>query len=230
MLSVSLLGDFCIRHDGAPVTDVDTPRLQSLLAYLVLHRDTPQSRAHLAFLFWPDTSEAQARTNLRNLLHHLRRALPDADSYLEASVQTLQWRSHAPFALDVAIFEAAMEDAKQAMQASNPLAVREALERAIALYQGDLLPSCYDDWILPLREALRQAHLDALERLARMLEEQRDYPAAIGHAQRLLRHDPLHEATYRHLIRLHALNGDRAGALRVYHTCTTILQRELGVE
>ena len=64
----------------------------------------------------------------------------------------------------------------------------------------------------------------------RLLEEQRDYQAAIGNAQRLLRHDPLHEATYRRLIRLHALDGDRAGALRVYHTCATVLQRELDVE
>ena len=114
MLSVSLLGDFCIRYDEAPVTDVDTPRLQSLLAYLLLHRDAPQSRAHLAFLFWPDTTEAQARTNLRNLLHHLRHALPDADSYLDASAQTLQWRSDAPFTLDVADFEAALAHAEQA--------------------------------------------------------------------------------------------------------------------
>ncbi len=230
MLSVSLLGDFCIRHDEAPVTDVDTPRLQSLLAYLMLHRDAPQSRAHLAFLFWPDTTEAQARTNLRNLLHHLRHALPDADSYLDASVQTLQWRSDAPFTLDVADFDAALAHAEQAQQMGDSAAVREALERAVALYKGDLLPSCYDDWIIPHREGLRQAYLSALERLVRMLEEQRDYQAAIRNAQRLLRHDPLHEATYRHLIRLHALNGDRAGALRVYHTCTTVLQRELDVE
>ena len=31
-------------------------------------------------------------------------------------------------------------------------------------------------------------------------------------------------------MRLRALQGDRAGALRVYHTCATTLQRELGVE
>ncbi len=31
-------------------------------------------------------------------------------------------------------------------------------------------------------------------------------------------------------MRLRALSGDRAGALRVYHTCATTLQRELGVE
>src|SRR5512136_1904134 len=108
MLSVSLLGYFYIRNDEAPVTDVDSSRLQSLLAYLLLHRDAPQSRAHLAYLFWPDTSEAQAHTNLRNLLHHLRRALPDADSVLDATVLTLQWRSDTPLTLDVADFSSAL--------------------------------------------------------------------------------------------------------------------------
>src|SRR5258708_33204678 len=49
-------------------------------------------------------------------------------------------------------------------------------------------------------------------------------------AQRLLRHDPLHEATYRSLMRSYALRGDRAAALRVYHTCVTILERELAAE
>jgi DNA-binding SARP family transcriptional activator len=230
MLSISLLGGFCIRDDEAPVTDVDAPRLQSLLAYLILHRDAPQSRAHLAFLFWPDTTEAQARTNLRNLLHHLRRALPNADAYLDAGVQTLQWRPGAPLTLDVADLNAALVRAEQAQRANDPAALRGALERVVALYRGDLLPSCYDDWIIPQRERLRQAYLSALERLARMLEEQRDYPAAIRSAQRLLQHDPLQEAAYRLLIRLHALNGDRAGALRVYHTCTTVLRRELDVE
>lgn len=44
------------------------PRLQSLLAYLLLHRFTPQARQHVAFTFWPDSSEAQALTNLRKQL------------------------------------------------------------------------------------------------------------------------------------------------------------------
>jgi DNA-binding SARP family transcriptional activator/tetratricopeptide (TPR) repeat protein len=227
MLSVSLLGDFRIRHDELPVAGVDSPRLQSLLAYLLLHRDAPQSRAHLAFLFWPDTGEDQARTNLRNLLHHLRRALPDADSYLEANVQILQWRSDVPLDLDVANFDAAMTQSNREI---DPVVRRGALERAVSLYGGDLLPSCFDDWIIPERERLRQAYLGALERSIGILEDQRDYEGAIRHAQRLLRSDPLHEATYRRLIRLHALNGDRAGALRAYHTCATLLRRELDVE
>jgi DNA-binding SARP family transcriptional activator len=69
---------------------IDSPRLQSLLAYLVLHRTAPQSRQHLAFLFWLDSTEAQARNNLRQSLHLLKHALPDADHFLQSDVQSVQ--------------------------------------------------------------------------------------------------------------------------------------------
>ncbi len=229
-LHVHLLGDFRLVYDSMPVTSVNTSRLQALLAYLVLHRNAPQPRHYLAFLFWPDSTEAQAHTNLRNLLYHLRHALPDTHRFLYADTQTLQWRADASFTLDVADFESALAQAEQAEQAGDQAVVRKALEEAVASYRGDLLPSCYDDWILPERERLSQAFVGALERLILLLEEQRDYRTAIGYAQRLLRHDPLHEATCRRLMRLHALSGDRAGALRAYHTCATVLQRELAVE
>jgi len=209
---------------------VDTARQQSLLAYLLLHRDAPQARHHLAFLFWPDSTEMQALTNLRNLLHHLRHALPEADQFLQIDTKALHWRPDAPLALDVAELENAVQEAHRAEQAGERAALRAALERVVTLYRGDLLPGCYDEWILPERERLRQAFTEALERLISLLEGQRDYPAAITHAQRLLRHEPVHEATYRDLMRLYALNGDRAAALHTYHTCATILRRELDVQ
>ncbi len=39
----------------------------------------------------------------------------------------------------------------------------------------------------------------------------------------------MREATYRQLMRLHARSGQRALALRTYHACAGVLQRELGV-
>src|SRR6478735_5779818 len=113
-LYIRLLGDFSLMSGDEPVTSVNTPRLHSLLAYLVLHRDAPQLRQHLAFLFWPDTSEAQARTNLRQLLHQLRHVLPDADTFIQSDANTVRWRSDAPFQLDVAEFECALTLAKAA--------------------------------------------------------------------------------------------------------------------
>src|SRR5437879_8247936 len=78
-LHIHLLGDFLLVLGDTPVTTVNVARLQSLLAYLVLHRTAPQARSHLAFLLWPDSDEVQAQSNLRALLRHLRQVLPIAD-------------------------------------------------------------------------------------------------------------------------------------------------------
>ena len=67
-LRIHLLGDFLLVSGEAPVP-MPVARAQSLLAYLLLHRDAPQGRSHLAFLLWPDSTEAQAHTNLRKLLY-----------------------------------------------------------------------------------------------------------------------------------------------------------------
>ena len=82
MIEIRLLGGFSLVHDGSLIHGLGAPRIQSLLAYLLLQREMPQSRQHLAFLSWPDSAEAQARTNLRKLLHQLVQALPEAKHYL----------------------------------------------------------------------------------------------------------------------------------------------------
>lgn len=231
-LHLHLLGDFVLTIGETPVTAAIVPRAQSLLAYLVLHSDALQDRSHLAFLLWPDSSEAQAHTNLRKALFHLRQALPELSQFLESGKHSIQWLTpeDAPWTLDVRSFELEMAQAEQAKQARDMPAMRQALEQATSLYRGDLLPSCYEEWILPERDRLRQLFLSAAERLIALLEEERDYPAAIATAQHLLRQDALHETTYRQLMRLYALYGERAAALRVYHTCVTVLERELGTE
>src|ERR1700692_3422880 len=106
-LHIRLLGDFRLLYSGQQVTSLNTTRLRSLLAYLVLHRDVPQQRQHLAFLFWPDTTEAQARNNLRQLLHQWRQAFPAVEQYLSADTHMLHWHTDRPFHLDVAEFEQA---------------------------------------------------------------------------------------------------------------------------
>ena len=227
-LRIHLLGNFDLETDGDPLVAIDSVRLQSVLAYLLLHSRARQSRQHVAFQLWPDSSEEQARRNLRKALHQLRHALPDVDRFLHVDARTVQWRADAPYTLDVDQFENALHRA--AGLTDNPATQATMLAEAVACYRGDLLPSCYDEWIIPERERLRQAFIKALESLVWLAEDQRDYAAAIHHANHLLRYDPLHEGAYHQLMRLQALNGDHAGALRVYHTCVTVLQRELGVE
>lgn len=227
VLHIRLLGNFRLASGETSVTDFDFPRLQSLLAYLLLHRDTPQSRSRLAFQLWPDSTDAQAHTNLRNVLFRLRQALPNADAFLHSDRQYIRWSFDAAWTLDVLEFEQALQ---QAEQSHDIVSARSALELAVTLYRGDLLPDCYDEWILPERDRLRQAYLGALYRLTNILEREGDYTAAIRVARRLLHQEPLQEETYRSLMRLHALNNDRASALRVYRSCVSTLERELGIE
>ncbi|GHO87370.1 hypothetical protein KSZ_53760 [Dictyobacter formicarum] len=205
------------------------PRVQSVLVYLLLHRDMPQSRSQLAFLLWPDTSEVQAYSNLRKVLHQLRQLLPAADRLLVVDRHSVQWRPQAELSwmLDVQDFEQMLT---QAEQAAVTVDKQQALTHAVQLYRGDFFAGSYEEWVLQERDRLRQLYLEAVGRLTTLLEEGRDYAAALKLCQRLQRYDPLREATYRQLMRLYALQGDRAAALRTYHTCATTLEHELGVE
>src|SRR5262245_8213686 len=87
-----LLGPLDLRLGETPLGPMDSSRVESLLAYLLLHRDAPQPRRHLAFLLWPDSTEGQAQTNLRKVLHSLRRALPDAGDLIDIGPRVLRWR------------------------------------------------------------------------------------------------------------------------------------------
>jgi len=229
-LQLNLLGQFRLAVDGQPISGPTTGRLQSLLAYLVLNKGAPQSRAHLSFTFWPDGSEANARNNLRQLLHQLRQALPDTDRYLRADASSVQWAPDSTFSLDVDLFDRAIADAERAGKAGDTAGRRAGLERAVELCRGPLLPSCYDDWIAPARERLARRCKEAVGALVGLLEEEREYAGAIAHVRHCLQHDPLDEGAHCSLMRLLALTGDRAAALQVYRQCAEVLRRELKVD
>jgi DNA-binding SARP family transcriptional activator len=222
-MHLHLFGMFRLLRDNQPVDGFKHARLQRLLAYLALHRSAPIARQQLAFLFWPDSPDQQALKNLRTLLTRLRRALPYLDDFIAITPQTIQWRADAPVVLDIAEFEAALAQAGAAQEAGDRAGTEVALAAAAATYTGELLPECYDDWILPLRERYHQTCGEALERLVLLLEEGREYSCALPLARRLLDHDPLHESAYHHLIRLHLALGNRTEALRLCSACDDML-------
>ena len=227
ILDIRLLGGFSLNYGDRPVTAITSRRSQALLAYLVLHRQVAQSRQRLAFHLWPESTDEQARANLRKELSRLRLGLTSSEEFLRIDTRTLQWLPDGNFTLDVAEFETAVKAAEQTTDRS---AIRIHLEQAIEQYRGNLLPDWEDEWVLPERERLQQKHLRALERLVSVLEEQRDYQTALTYAQQMLSLDPLNEAAYGALIRLYGLSGDRAKALQLYHQCMTVLREELGVD
>ncbi|MCW2523807.1 MAG: family transcriptional regulator, partial [Frankiales bacterium] len=238
MLHVALLGEQVIT-DAAGVVRTRAPRAVALVAFLVLHAGVPQSRQRLATLFWPDSSDAQALTNLRRELHHLRSVLP-GEAALVVTGKDLCWQDTDSCVVDVRTFQRASERALAAAagedsgaSAAGGASGEHALSyatAAVAAYGGELLPGGYYDWLLAARAELEDRCVALLDLIARTRPRTSDLSAAVNSAKRRIALRPLEEVGYRTLMELQAELGERASAVSTYHHCASVLERELGVE
>ncbi len=223
-LNLVLLGGFQGRLGGAAPLTLPTRKSQALLAFLALPLGRSHPREKLASLLWGGMREPQARRGLRQSLFTLRKAVGVEQPALLIDGQTVALNP-TTVDVDVAEFERQVAEGTPA-----------ALERAAALYHGELLEGLalqeapFEEWLLAERERLREL---ALEALAKLLHHQRTTgatEAALQTALRLLALDPLQEPVHRAVMRLHVQLGRRAAALRQYQICIGVLQRELSVE
>ena len=228
MLDVVLLGEFRVCSEGSLLAGLRSPRTQALLGYLALHPGTPQPRQHVANLFWPDSTEAQARTNLRRELHTLRAGLPDPDAVLAVDQTGIWWRDDGACRIDVTAFAAAADQADAALERGDATDFAEAARTAVALYGGDFLPALYDDWVLAERERLCRRCVSLLDGLIEVVGRD-DLGSAATYARRRVELQPLEEVGHRTLVDLLARTGDRAAALQAYHRCISVLERDLDV-
>lgn len=224
-LSLRLLGGFQLRAASGAAVSLPSRKARALVAYLALRPGRTYPRDTLTALLWGDTTDRQARHSLRQTLLDLRRALGPA-THRRALIdgEELGLKSSA-VDVDVAAFE------RLATQKTP-----ESLERAAALYQGDLLEglavreAAFAEWLQAERERLREIALTSMARLLELQARTSPTEPAIRTAVQLLSLDPLQEAVHRTLMRLYERQGRRAAALRQYQVCVSVLQRELGVE
>ena len=118
-------------------------------------------------MFWVEKSGDAARLSLRVALNSLRRQLEppsvDPGSVIFGDRTQIRLNPRA-FVTDVNLFETALKaaDSKRASLEGQEIKMREAVE----LYQGDLLPGRYEDWIQPERERLSRLCSQALSWLS----------------------------------------------------------------
>ena len=228
MLHVSLLGEQAITGDRPGSVRIRSTRAVVLVAFLVTHAGSPQPRPRIAGLLWPESADAQALTNLRRELHHLRQVLGDEPS-LVVTPRDLCWRDTETCRVDVRIFAAERTAALAAAAADDSDGVLLHAARAIAEYRGDLLPGVYEDWLLDARSEIERQCAGLCNLLCETRARRGDLAGAVEAARRRIQLQPLEEVGYRTLMQLQADLGDRAGAVSTYHHCASVLEHELGV-
>lgn len=227
-MQVSVLGGQAIANDRAEGVRVRSSRALVLIAFLAVHAGSPQPRQRIAGLFWPDSADAQALTNLRRELHHLRQVLGDEPSLVVTS-RDLCWRDTETCRVDLRVFDTEREATLAAAAAGDDEGVLVHGTAAIGSYRGDLLPGVYDDWLLDARSELERQCVDLCDLVSAARTRTGDLAGAVDAARRRVQLQPLEEVGYRTLMGLQADLGDRAGAISTYHHCASVLERELGV-
>ncbi|MDQ2690526.1 MAG: hypothetical protein M3Y68_00680, partial [Chloroflexota bacterium] len=220
MLQIRLLGQFDTRIDGKRVA-IPTRAAQSLLAYLVLTAGTPHRREKLAGIFWPETSDENARKNLRQELWRIRKAISAQGSsekdYFLADELTLTFNPAGDYWLDVAQIERSGTDL-------------QSLTTNLALYQGELLPGFYEEWIGIERERVQSIFEARMAQLIDQLITSERWVAVEEWAERWLALSGAREPAYRALMLASGARGDMAKVASLYQRCTDELLEQLGVE
>jgi DNA-binding SARP family transcriptional activator len=235
VLRVSLFGKFHVQLGEQVLTSLDARKVQELFCYLLLYRDRHHPREALASLLWSDSPAAQSKKYLRQALWKLRAATAPQTEPANVCVLLLdpdwvQLNPEAELWLDVAEFEQAFNFVRGMPGWQLDAQRAQALQRAVPLYQGDLLEGWYQDWCLFERERLQNMYLVMLDKLIDYCEAHHEYEDGLAYGTRILRYDRARECTHRRLIRLQYLGGNRTAALRQYEHCVAALDEELGVK
>jgi len=194
---------------------------QRLITFLALHNRLLQ-RGHVAGTLWPDVPTDRANANLRASIWRIPAA---CRPIIDLSVR------HIKLGPDVSVdLTLAVALAQRLLDRSRSCQDRDLSGEARSLLTADLLPTCYDDWVLVECERFHQLRLHALEALCERLTAAERYGEAVDAGLAAVSGEPLRESAHRALIKAYIAEGNFAEAGRQYDLYRRIVVDELGIE
>jgi DNA-binding SARP family transcriptional activator len=232
-LRAFVLGSFRALLNEQVIEDWPNCRGKAIFKYLLLNRKQPVARELLMERFWPDAEPAAARNNLNVAVHRLRRAL-GRDGFPIVLFSDGQYLLNPKLAVstDADAFLAHAARACELERARNLDGAIREYTACVDLYQGELLAEdryVHDEWLLPLRQQLRDRYLHALDRLGTIHFDRQDVPACTAMCAKMLAVDPCNEGAHRMLMRCYARVAQPQLAQRQYQICIQVLNRQLGI-
>lgn len=218
-LQLTLLGGFVLRKEDREIAVAASG--QRLIALLALH-GRPLARLRAAETLWPGSSAKRSLADLRTTLWRVNQS---GEAIVSGTQATLALSANIE--VDVLRLIALTRRLDQAAVGLAPVDLNLPTPSDLT---NDLLPDCYDEWVLDQRESLRQIRLHGLEALSVVLSRAGRHADAIQAALAAIRMEPLRETAHRTLIQAHLAEGNWSEARRQFYLCQQLLREELGVE
>src|SRR6195256_2363205 len=221
-LSVSLVGRPSMMFGGRLV-ELRTQKARAVLSFLALTEAKHESRERLVGLLWSRSDEEKARASLRQVVRELRSAFEDA-GYGGFDAGRLSIRLTAEnVEVDVeSIVRLAERGSVHPLLLNTPDLGERILEG-----MDDLDPS-FRIWVLAKRQTINDRLMRSLG--AGLVAKDIAADVKTEFATAIANLDPTHEEACCHLMRVHAEEGDVAGALRIYKSLWNLLDRDYGME
>jgi len=170
LLDIRCFGGFEVSRDGVTI-DLSglRPRARTVLHVLALHPGRPVHWEVIASAAWPDVDSAAAGRAIQVAVSSIRRVLDPCASPRHSRVLVREGEAYRVVAghVDIADFDACVEQAEQAHRLGSLPAEAEALHAALKLYRGPLLPGTGPaEWVVTDRELRANFAAEIGERLA----------------------------------------------------------------
>lgn len=224
-LRILALGGARVEVGGEAVGAWGYAKVAELFFYLMSRGAATRERIGLDL--WPEASHDQLRNAFHSAMHRLRKALGPPNRILFKSGR-YTFDDTLPHTFDVRDFEEKVRIARELAE-DDPESAARLLGEAAELYRGDFLEGFSGGgWILFRQQELREAYIEAMLLLGRILSEEKDHSGAARAYRRAIAHDPYSTEAHAGLIREYARLGERGRALRQYREFEETLRKDLG--
>ncbi|MEV7793143.1 BTAD domain-containing putative transcriptional regulator [Streptomyces sp. NPDC087512] len=205
-----------------------SPQQRALLAALLLREGRTATAGELIDALWGEDPPSQALAAVRTYASRLRKALDPGVLVSESGGYAV--RGLGEGSLDLGVAQDLAAEAEKARGAGDLCRARDALRRALALWDGEALAGVPGPYAETQRVRLEEWRLQLLETRLDMDLEQGCHAEAVSELTALTAAHPLRERLRELLMLALYRSGRQAEALAVYADTRRLLADELGVD
>jgi len=232
-MKVNMLGGFSMEYDGKVLSyqDIRSERLTKLLVYLLVNHKKAISVQELVDVLWVDDEVNNPIGALKNLVYRLRNVIKKClgeDNFIISSRGNYGWNNDIPMVLDIERVEELYNKAKELSVSKKNKKLY--LQQVITAYKSGIFKVIVaEHWAIRVDTYYRKLYLNAVDRLIKIYEEDKDYKGMYNLVNHVISVEPLEEILYYHKVKSLIKLEKRTEAYECYKEAKTYLCEKLGI-